>query len=411
MPAGQRECRYIAAQGGNVIMSGAAQGYGGPDPAGWLVIDHSNADGSGCTEYGHIVREVGKGQRVSAGQRIGYINPDQGTNGGVSPHLHFALMPQEYNPSAKMDPMPWLAGAREPGAPQIPPPPPAPTEAAVDLLLRAMGGSVHKDRYRALLPRVSASLKECQCHNVERIAMWMAQVGHESGGLKWQEEIASGAAYEGRRDLGNTQPGDGMRYKGRDFIQITGRHNYTKLSQWAHSRDWCPRPHSSSTIPTQLATDRYAFMGVSWYWTVARPQINSMCDRNDLEGVTRAINGGLNGLQDRRTRWDRARGMGPALFIIKDASQALGEDDFLSALSPDEQRALYNAIMGQRPSRSPLRHLGEGTVGNAMDLICNTDGVHARRHRQGTCRAGASTEPGITARGRDSGFGEVSGST
>ena len=46
----------------------------------------------------------------------------------------------------------------------------------------------------------------------------------------------------------------------------------------------------------------------------------------------------------------------------------------MSALTPDEQRALYNAIMGQRPSRSPLRHLGEGTVGNAMDLVCNTDG-------------------------------------
>ena len=106
-----------------------------------------------------------------------------------------------------------------------------------------------------------------------------------------------------------------------------------------------------------------------------------MCDANDLEGVTRAINGGLNGLQDWRLAGNCAGGMGPALFIIKDASPALGEDDFLSALTPDEQRRFIDDFYsfrtwswGQRPSRSPLRALGEGTVGNVLDLMRNTDG-------------------------------------
>ena len=62
---GSADMPVYASQGGNIIMAGAAQGYGGPDPAGWLVIDHLNADGVGCTEYGHIVREVAVGQRVS----------------------------------------------------------------------------------------------------------------------------------------------------------------------------------------------------------------------------------------------------------------------------------------------------------------------------------------------------------
>jgi len=106
-----------AVQGGTVIFSGAAQGYGGPDPAGWLVIDHPGEAGSGCSEYGHIVREVDGGQRIEAGQRIAHINPDQGSNGGVSPHLHFAVMPVGYDPGAKMDPEPWLSGASEPEAP------------------------------------------------------------------------------------------------------------------------------------------------------------------------------------------------------------------------------------------------------------------------------------------------------
>ncbi|OBF77105.1 peptidoglycan-binding protein [Mycolicibacterium fortuitum] len=104
-----------AVQSGTVIYAGAAQGYGGPDPAGWLVIDSTDTEGGGCLEYGHIIREVGLGQRVTAGQRIGHINPSSATNGGVAPHLHLSDMPLAYNPAAKQDPMRRLAGALEPG--------------------------------------------------------------------------------------------------------------------------------------------------------------------------------------------------------------------------------------------------------------------------------------------------------
>ncbi|MCC9182554.1 peptidoglycan DD-metalloendopeptidase family protein [Mycolicibacterium mageritense] len=105
-----------AVQAGTVIHAGAAQGYGGPDPAGWLVIDSTDAQGGGCLEYGHLIREVSAGQTVTAGQRIGRINPNSATNGGVAPHLHLSDMPREYNPAAKQDPMRRLAGALEPEA-------------------------------------------------------------------------------------------------------------------------------------------------------------------------------------------------------------------------------------------------------------------------------------------------------
>ena len=117
-----------AVQSGTVIYAGAAQGYGGPDPAGWLVIDSSDAEGGGCLEYGHIVRDtaIRVGSRVTAGQRIGVINPDTRTNGGtaarpIAPHLHLSDMPGGYNPATKQDPMPRLRGAREPGTPPTPP--------------------------------------------------------------------------------------------------------------------------------------------------------------------------------------------------------------------------------------------------------------------------------------------------
>ncbi len=103
-----------ACQAGTVLYAGAASGYGGPDPAGWLVIDSTDAEGGGCAEYGHLVREVGVGDHVQAGQRIAYINPDTGSNGGVPSHVHLSVMPGGYNPATKLDPLPWLGQAAYP---------------------------------------------------------------------------------------------------------------------------------------------------------------------------------------------------------------------------------------------------------------------------------------------------------
>ncbi len=115
----------FAVQSGTVIFSGAAAGYGGPDPCGWLVIDSDDSQGGGVWEYGHIVREhaLTVGAKVQAGQQIGVINPNEGTNGGVAAHLHLSYMPRGYDPGAKVDPLPVLDGSNEPGVHHEPPPP------------------------------------------------------------------------------------------------------------------------------------------------------------------------------------------------------------------------------------------------------------------------------------------------
>lgn len=120
-----------AVRGGTVLYAGPADGYGGPDPAGWIVIDHPTEDGGGVSEYGHIVREVKVGQRVEAGQRIGYINPNSKTNGGVAPHLHLSVMPYDYNPSKKIDPIKWLGAASYVGETAPAPKPVTPTTPVV----------------------------------------------------------------------------------------------------------------------------------------------------------------------------------------------------------------------------------------------------------------------------------------
>jgi putative chitinase len=92
----------------------------------------------------------------------------------------------------------------------------------------------------------------------EREAAFLAQIGHESGQLRYVEELASGAAYEWRKDLGNTQPGDGKRFKGRGLIQITGRKNYQQISD-AWGVDFIANP-------ALLATPEYAVKSACWWY-------------------------------------------------------------------------------------------------------------------------------------------------
>ena len=131
-----------------------------------------------------------------------------------------------------------------------------------------------------------------------RKAHFLAQVGHESGALRYSEEGASGAAYEGRADLGNTQPGDGRLFKGRGLIQITGRANYQAYGT-ARGKDYV-------ASPTTLATDpAVAVDSAFWFWNNAN--LNPLADNDDVNGITRKINGGYNGLDDRKAKLARAK--------------------------------------------------------------------------------------------------------
>ena len=252
---------------------------------------------------------------------------------------------------------------------------PDPAQVLSDAMLDGVG----IDRYRQLLPAVSACLRDCDCTSVARIAMWVAQIGTESAGLKYMEEIASGAEYEGRTDLGNTEPGDGVRFKGRGPIQVTGRHNYTELSQWAFDKGLVPSPTFFVDQPAQLASDKYGFIGVTWYWTTQRP-MNDAADARDIERASIYVNGRnrntgrANGIENRTNRYNHALGMGDQLLTL-----TTEEDDPLSALNADEQRELLDLARQQakyrRNSLSPLRHLGEGEVNTCAGFAWSADGL------------------------------------
>jgi predicted chitinase len=197
-------------------------------------------------------------------------------------------------------------------------------------------------RAQQLMPGLHEAMTLAKLDTVNRRAMFLAQCGEESGSLHATEEYASGAEYEGRADLGNTQPGDGVRFKGRTFIQITGRHNYTQLSAWAYDRGLVPTERYFVDHPGELAADKYVWLGPIWYWTVARPGLNGRADRGDVAGATQAINGGMNGYDDRLHRWTVCKQLGPRLmgdqidnleeddemWIIRDAGDAKGNKDY-----------------------------------------------------------------------------------
>jgi len=133
-----------------------------------------------------------------------------------------------------------------------------------------------------------------------RKAHFLAQLGHESGSLVFASEIASGAAYEGRADLGNTHPGDGPLFKGRGLIQITGRNNYTDFGK-ARNRDFI-----TGENPKLLATDPNLAADCSgWFW--ATHELNDLADQDNVVAITRKINGGTNGLDDRESRLKLAK--------------------------------------------------------------------------------------------------------
>jgi len=125
-----------------------------------------------------------------------------------------------------------------------------------------------------------------------RLAHFLSQCAHESGGFKFVTEFASGAAYEGRKDLGNTQPGDGVKFKGRGYIQLTGRANYTKFSTFC-GEDCVTNP--------ELVATKYPMMSAAYFFN--SNGLWAVCDKGyddaAVTTVTKRVNGGTNGLADR----------------------------------------------------------------------------------------------------------------
>ena len=149
-------------------------------------------------------------------------------------------------------------------------------------------------------PVLNTAMNRYQIVGLKRVAAFIAQIGHESGQLKYVKEIwgptTAQARYEGRADLGNTVLGDGSKFRGRGLIQITGRANYKACGE-ALGLDLINQPEL-------LEKRQHACMSAAWFW--ATRGLSTLADESRFETITRRINGGLNGLADRQKLYERA---------------------------------------------------------------------------------------------------------
>jgi putative chitinase len=152
-------------------------------------------------------------------------------------------------------------------------------------------------------------MREYAINTPKRQAAFLAQLAHESGELRYMEELASGEAYEGRKELGNTQPGDGKRFKGRGPIQLTGRANYRAAGK-ALGLDL-------ERHPEKAALPGIGCRVAGWFWQTH--DLNDLADRGDFKKITRRIQGGYHGLANRQRYYALAlevlgvkEGAGPA---------------------------------------------------------------------------------------------------
>jgi putative chitinase len=159
------------------------------------------------------------------------------------------------------------------------------------------------DRAEEWLPYIEDAMVEFAIDTPLRQAAFLSQIGHESGGLHWSSEIwgptSAQLRYEGRKDLGNTEPGDGFRFKGRGLIQTTGRANYEATGD-ALGVDLI-------SDPVQLAQPELAARSAAWFWSDRG--LNELSDTEDFRRITVRINGGTNGLDERKRLYEQAKGV------------------------------------------------------------------------------------------------------
>lgn len=159
-----------------------------------------------------------------------------------------------------------------------------------------------KKRIDPFVEPLNEALREFNISTPARQAAFIAQIAHESGEFKYVRELASGAAYDTGRlaaRLGNSPQadGDGQKYKGRGLIQITGRSNYIACSK-ALGLDLINKPEL-------LEQPINAARSAAWFWSVHG--LNELADAGDFITITKRINGGTNGLADRKSYWARAK--------------------------------------------------------------------------------------------------------
>jgi predicted chitinase len=219
--------------------------------------------------------------------------------GTITPHqlAAFSRLDERLSPEIKAE---FTENWRAQGSPAVPPTPPA------ELVTLAQATAIFgRPPSSSQLADLNACLRRFQINTAPRMRHFLAQVGHESGGLRWLLELASGDAYEGRKDLGNTRTGDGPRFRGAGAIQLTGRHNYQRFADYINDPDVMEG--------AAYVASRYPFSSAGFWWQDNR--LNALVDGGaSCRQVSARVNGRdpAHGLSDREAYYTKAVAAIPA---------------------------------------------------------------------------------------------------
>lgn len=250
--------------------------------------------------------------------------------------------------------------------------------------------SERADKYLAALNEALAA------HAIDtplRVAHFLAQVLHESGKMRWVEENLNYSAdglravfskyfndaeareyarnperianrtYGNRMGNGDEASGDGYRYRGRGLIQLTGKDNYRAFSDWIHDDDVVSNP--------DLVADKYAVHSAVYYWS--ENNINRIADRDDVRGVTKAINGGLKGLDDRMELLQKAK------QLIDEESRKQTPEAIYTVIPRElnlrrEPRVATSTWMAALPQGAQVTMIGDAAVNGWSQIRATVNG-------------------------------------
>lgn len=223
----------------------------------------------------------------------------------------------------------------------------------------------------AIADDFTSTLAQYEINTPLRVAHFIAQLAHESAGFRTTEEFASGAAYEGRVTLGNTVPGDGKRYKGRGLLQLTGRANYRRVGELI-GVDLEANPHIAAEPLTSLKI-------ACVYWQDKK--INPLCDADDFVGVTKKVNGGTNGLEDRRRYLAKAKQV-LASPVVASVDEPLVHPHLLAHADLKQASTAYSAVDRTQATTGLTTVAGgtvaaafKGAIDNAEKITLTPDGI------------------------------------
>ena len=271
----------------------AVDGIVGPQT--WARLAEVAARPSPAAQPAPVLRRGAMGDAVRAlQQRLNALGFDVGSaDGDFGPKTEAGVRAFQDSRGLVVDgivgPQTWIALG-------VHPEPVSPGAAITVEKLRQIMPNLSSSRASECLPHLERAMAEAAIDNRMRKAAFLAQLAHESAELRYFEELMDGSEYENRRDLGNTHPGDGRRYKGRGPIQLTGRANY-RSAGLALGIDLEGNPQRAADLDV-------GFRVAAWFWM--SHNLNALADAGEFNLITRKINGALNGIESRRKYYHRA---------------------------------------------------------------------------------------------------------